>query len=102
MRNFFLPVLLGFAELNAAPVFARPPAKPIQKPADLPFRFRDFQIYSTSTPDTANPSRIIVSVQLHNKGNKPLMATVRLGANKVVGFAGNATRVLLKPHSQSV
>lgn len=72
-----------------------------QKPADLPARYRDFKAYSTSEPDAKDPSRIVVTVQLRNEGDKPLKTRARLTPNVKAGFKGGATEVVLKPHSEA-
>jgi hypothetical protein len=61
------------------------PVKLMNKPADLPVRYRDFKVYSTSAPDPANPTRIVLTVQLRNEGKKPLRTHVRLAPNAKAG-----------------
>jgi len=102
MKSWLL-LLLSFAAFQVTPDGAWAASdKSVAKPADLPARFRDFQIYATSTADADNRARIVVEVQLHNNGAKPLPTTIQINANRVAGFAGGQTKVLLKPKSRSV
>lgn len=70
-----------------------------QKPADLPERYRDFQIYATSTPVENDPQAIILTLEMRNHGRRPLDVHALLAANPVVGNAESTFRQTLAANS---
>lgn len=62
------------------------------KPADLPEAYRDFAIYTTSQPDPADAGRIVMSMQLVNRGTRHLPTRIVLHPNGQLGFTGGAVR----------
>lgn len=59
-----------------------------RKPAELPLRYRDFKVYTTSAPDTANPNHIVMTVQFHNEGKKTLSGHATLQPQTAAGLKG--------------
>jgi len=75
-RWCLLVLLLGLAGLApAAPTF----------PA-----YRELAVYTTSTPDTTNPAKIIARTQFVNRGTQMLRLSARLRPAKTLGFRGAA------------
>ena len=58
------------------------------KPRDLPSNYRDFQIYTTSQADPADPARIVMTVHMLNRGKRALRTRVRLAPKPAAGFEG--------------
>src|SRR5688500_8485005 len=75
-------------------------AEPLRKPSDVPVRYRDFKVYTTSAPDPKDASHIIMTLQLHNEGSRALKTKVRLNANPKAGFKGGETSLMLNPKSE--
>ncbi|HVF09882.1 MAG TPA: DUF4838 domain-containing protein, partial [Abditibacteriaceae bacterium] len=101
----FLKVLclsLAMAGLMSAVSCAEVPRnEAARKPADVPARYRDFKVYTTSTPDPKDASHIIMTLQFHNEGSRALKMRVRLNANEKAGFKGGETSQLLNPKSEA-
>ncbi len=68
-----------------------------EKPADLPDSYRDFTIYTTSKPDPEDEGRIVMSMQLVNRGERRLPTRIVLVPNAKVGFTGGAFSADLDP-----
>lgn len=64
--------------------------------AELPERYRDFKIYTTSQPDAADPGRILLTIQLRNEGKKPLATKIHLDPQPRAGFNGGDYQNQLK------
>ena len=68
-----------------------------EKPADLPDSYRGFTIYTTSKPDPKDEGRIVMSMQLVNRGKRPLPTRIVLVPNAKLGFIGGASSADLDP-----
>lgn len=58
--------------------------------AELPARYRDFKIYTTSSPSASDPARITAVATLLNEGKRPLQVHLELEPNSALGFRGAA------------
>ena len=76
-------------------------AGPAGKPADLPDSYRDFKIYSTSAPDPGDEALIVLTVQMHNEGERPLDTRARLAPNAAAGFDGGSFEATLPAQGQT-
>ena len=72
----------------------------VEKPADLPERYRDFAIYTTSSPDPADDARIVMSIRLINRGRRLLPTRLVLAPNPKLGFEGDALEATLAPGTE--
>jgi len=76
-------------------------SKNTQASIAVPQRYRDFKVYATSAPDPQDAAHIVVTVQFHNQGKRPLKMQANLEANTPVGFKGGATQLALTPGTSS-
>src|SRR3954470_11907075 len=53
-----------------------------------PPKFRDFQVYTTSSPATGDGRTVAATMRLVNRGRDPLNVRLSLAANERAGFAG--------------
>ncbi|MCH2116607.1 MAG: DUF4838 domain-containing protein [Pirellulales bacterium] len=81
-------ILLSLLGLSTLPCLGA-----TDRPSQLPKRYRDFAIYTTSKPDPTNPALIEMSVQLVNRGQRILRTRVELSPQQKLGFKGGSTDV---------
>lgn len=82
--------------------FGLVPAINAQGAGALPAKFRDFKVYTTSTPDTADAGRIVATMRLLNSGADALNVEVSLSENRAAGFAGKAFHGRIEAKKEAV
>lgn len=73
-----------------------------RRPDELPKHYRDFQIYARSKEDASDSRRVVLSLDLYNRGSSRLDVSVSLSADDELGFAGGHTRKDLAPGGKDV
>jgi len=64
--------------------------------------YRNLAVYTTSTPDVANPAKIIASTQFVNRGKQVLRISARLRRAEKLGFQGASYSTRLRPGQTAV
>ncbi|MBI2193303.1 MAG: DUF4838 domain-containing protein [Planctomycetes bacterium] len=65
------------------------------------FPYRHFKVYTTSTPDAADASRVIATMRLLNEGGQPIQAVASLDARPGAGFRGGHFEASIGPGSEA-
>ena len=73
-----------------------------EKPADLPDRYRDLAIVTTSEPDVHDPTRIVMSIRLNNRGRRPLSTRISLLPHRRFDLSEGQFKSTVLPGSQEI
>lgn len=69
--------------------------------AQMPKRYRDLQLYTTSKPDAGEATKIVAMMRFVNRGETPLKLRATLSANKDAGFAGGEFNASVPANGES-
>ena len=72
----------------------------VKKPADLPDRYRDFAIYTTSAPDPQDSDRIVMSIRMINRGERALPTRITLASSRLLDFDTDQFKTALLPGAE--
>ena len=72
-----------------------------EKPAALPDHYRDFAIYTSSEPDPEHSERLILALELVNRGQRHLPTRIVLDSSPKVGFQASVVNADLNPGTRA-